>query len=284
MADLPQKLDVALRSVAVQLAKAKIEPAFTEARLIFELAGIDRMALLKAPEDLLSDSQMAIVSSALKQRLAGKPVARIRGWSQFDGRRFELSAETLEPRDDTLTLIDAVTEFVKQTPDCRILDVGTGTGIIALTLLARAPEATALATDISPGALKTAQRNAENLGLKSRFKAQQADMLEGIEVQFDLIVSNPPYISSVVVETLEREVREHDPVAALDGGQDGLDFYRQIAAGGAGLLKPNGRVAVEIGFDQRESVAGLFLEAGFRELAFHKDLGGRARALVFTKA
>jgi release factor glutamine methyltransferase len=281
MVELPKRLDVAVRSVAARLAKAGIEPAFTEARLIFELAGFDRMALLKAPDEVLTAEQLAIILGALQHRLAGKPVSRIRGWSLFDGRRFELSPDTLEPRDDTLTLIDAVTGFVRATPNCRILDIGTGTGIIALTLLARVPDVMALATDISVGALAVAKQNAENLQLSGRFQSQQTNMLEGITGTFDLIVSNPPYISSAIVETLEREVRDHDPMAALDGGVDGLEFYRSLAAGAGALLAVNGQLAVEIGYDQRETVAAVFLESGFKELAFHKDLGCRPRVLVF---
>ena len=283
-AELPPRLDAAIRSVAARLTKAGIEPAFTEARLIFELAGFDRMALLKAPDEMLSADQKAIILAALEQRLTGMPVARIRGFVMFDRRIFALGPDTLEPRDDTLTLIDAVTEFVQQTANCRILDIGTGSGIIALTLLARAPDATALATDISAGALGVAQQNAEALQLSGRFKTLEADMLAGVEGQFDLIISNPPYIKSKEIAGLEREVRDHDPVIALDGGDDGLEFYRAISTGAGALLADNGQVAVEIGYDQRHSVAALFLAAGFRELAFHTDLGGRARALVFAKA
>ena len=283
-AELPPTLDAAVRSVAARLAKAGIEPAFTEARLIFELAGFDRVALLKAPDDILSPDQRAVIMAALDKRLTGMPVARIRSFVTFDGRNYLLGPDTLEPRDDTLTLIDAVTEFVRQTPNCRILDIGTGTGIIALTLLARAEDATALATDISAGALGVAQQNAESLQLSGRFKTLEADMLAGVEGQFDLIISNPPYIKSAAIAGLEREVRDHDPVIALDGGDDGLEFYRAISMGAGALLAQNGQVAVEIGYDQRHSVAALFLAAGFKELAFRADLGGRARALVFAKA
>ncbi|MGL4405705.1 MAG: peptide chain release factor N(5)-glutamine methyltransferase [Notoacmeibacter sp.] len=283
MVDLPQTLDAAVRFVAAKLAKAGIEPAFTEARLIFELIGYDRMALLKAPDEKLGVEQSSIVLSALEKRLAGMPVARMRGWSVFDGRRFALSPETLEPRDDTLTLVDAVTGLVQRKPNCRILDIGTGTGIIALTLLARAPEAEALATDISERALETALINAKSLNLNTRFSAQKANMFEGVEGKFDLIVSNPPYISSQDILALEREVTEHDPVAALDGGADGLDFYWNIANGAGALMADGGQVAVEIGYDQRQSVADIFTKSGFIEEAFQKDLGGRPRVLVFSK-
>ncbi len=283
VADLPQKLDAAVRSVAAQLAIAGIEPAFTEARLIFELAGFERMALLKAPDKLLSEAQTTIIKTALQQRVSGRPVARMRGWSMLDGRRFELSPDTLEPRDDTLTLIDSVTDFVRQTPKCRILDIGTGTGVIALTLLARVADASALATDVSPGALKIAMGNAQYLQLIDRFQTQLADMLDGVSGQFDLVISNPPYIASAEIDGLEREVREHDPLIALDGGPDGLTFYRAIAETSGALLALKGQVAVEIGFDQRTSVAAVFLQSGFEEHSFHKDVGGRPRALVFTK-
>lgn len=283
MVDLPLTLDSAVRSVAVRLANAGIEPAFTEARLIFELIGFDRLAFLKAPNESLTVNQTEIVTKALEQRLAGVPVARIRGWSLFDGRRFELSSDTLEPRDDTLTLVDAVTKFAQTTRGLRILDVGTGTGIIALTLLARVPHATALATDVSSGALLMAKRNAKNLGLQDRFQTLRADMLAGIAGQFELIVSNPPYIASAEIPLLQQEVREHDPIAALDGGVDGLLFYRKIAEKSRELLADNGQVAVEIGFDQRETVAGLFVQNGFTETAFEHDIGGRPRVLVFKR-
>lgn len=283
-AGLPPAIDAALRSVAARLAAAGIEPCYTEARLIFELAGFDRMALIRAPGTALTADQRQIIVAALEERLAGKPVARIRGWVLFDGRRFELSPDTLEPRDDTLTLIDAVTAFVRQHHSCRILDVGTGTGIIGLTLLARAPYARATLTDISQGALLMAQRNGVALQLHGRFETRQADVLQGIEGLFDLIISNPPYIASAAIETLEREVRRHDPLAALDGGADGLAFYRNLAANAATVLAEHGRVAVEIGFDQAETVSALFAEAGFKRLAFHRDLAQRPRAFVFSRS
>lgn len=280
---LPATLDAAVRSMAARLAGAGIEPAFTEARLIAELAGFDRMALLNAPAQALTDAQRALLADALEKRLSGMPVARIRGVKAFAGRDYALSPDTLEPRDDTETLIDAVAPFLAMTPCARILDIGTGTGIIALTLLARFEQTTALASDIAEGAVTTAEANARALGLGQRFKAISGDLFAGAAGPFDLIISNPPYIACGEIAMLQREVAEHDPLRALDGGPDGLDFYRRIAAGADALLAKDGRVAVEIGHDQGVTVPEIFAEAGFALERLHRDLGGRDRALVFRR-
>jgi release factor glutamine methyltransferase len=280
--EAPLTIDQAVRAMAAKLAKAGIEPAFSEARLIAELAGFDRMNALSNPRENIDQDQWHIMQNALVKRLAGMPVSRQRGWVMFDGRRFALTPETLEPREDTLALIDAVTPFVRSRPNCRILDIGTGTGIIALTLLARCDQAVAVATDISAEAMRSAQHNAEHLNLGERFSGAIADLTTGVRGKFDLIISNPPYIESGLIASLDREVREHDPLAALDGGADGLLFYRRIALEAKPLLADGGQVAVEIGFDQQESVAQIFDTIGYRKISFHKDLGGRPRALVFT--
>jgi release factor glutamine methyltransferase len=279
----PVRLDTMIRSLAMRLAKAGVEPAFTEARLIAELAGFERVAMLRAPETLIAEPVRLIMETALARRIGGEPIARQRGWTMFDGRRFGLSPATLEPRDDTLALVDLVTPIAASRPGLRILDIGTGTGIIALTLLARAPQAVAVATDISAQALETARANAQALGLAERFRAVEADLASGIAGPFDLVVSNPPYIASGVIAELEREVREHDPVAALDGGADGLAFYRRIAAASDGLLAAAGSVGVEIGHDQRDQVPALFAVHGFDETALRHDAAGRPRALLFAR-
>jgi release factor glutamine methyltransferase len=283
--DVPATIDQAVRKLAAQLTKAQIEPPFTEARLIAELAGFDRMAMLSDPNKAISPEQWRVMFAALEKRMAGLPVSRQRGWVMFDGRRFKHVAETLEPRDDTLCVIHAVTPFVQAVPACRILDIGTGTGIIALTLLARTGgTTTALATDIVPEAVRAAIQNAEMLGLSDRFTCIVSDLIKDVTGAFDLIISNPPYIERAAIPLLDREVREHDPHIALDGGPDGLVFYRRIANEAKHLLAAGGRIAVEIGFDQRDSVAMIFRYAGYQELSFHRDLGGRPRALVFAVA
>jgi release factor glutamine methyltransferase len=281
-ASVPCRADGLLRATASALGKAGIEPRWTEARMIFALAGIDAMALVQAPSRFLDAQEERIIRLALARRLDGMPIARLRGSKDFAGSTFALSAGTLEPRDDTEALIEAVKPFLARRPSARILDIGTGTGIIAITLLKLFPAAHAVATDISADALATAADNARHLGVGGRLTFIHGDMFAGAAGPFDVIISNPPYIPSADIAGLDREVRDHDPVAALDGGADGLDFYRRIAIEAGSRLADSGAVAVEIGFDQAKAVSGLFADHGFAFQALHRDLGGRDRALVFT--
>ena len=217
--------------------------------------------------------------------MAGEPVHRILGFREFYGLKLFLSPETLEPRPDTETLVDAVLPFLRQTAAregaCRVLDLGTGTGAIAMALLAEVPQATAVGVDISADALSTASRNARENGLSGRFQAVHSDWFEKISGTFHVIVANPPYISSEELETLQSEVRDYDPARALDGGADGLDAYRTIAAQAKSYLEAAGRLAVEIGHTQRRDVTRLFEASGFHLVEAKKDFGGRDRVLVF---
>ncbi|MGH6807215.1 MAG: N5-glutamine methyltransferase family protein, partial [Ensifer adhaerens] len=167
---------------------------------------------------------------------------------------------------------------------CRLLDLGTGTGAICLALLSTVLEARGTATDISEDALATASANAELLGLSDRFEALRSNWFDEVEGRFDVIVSNPPYIRSSVVAELEPEVRLHDPAAALDGGDDGLDAYRAIALQAGHHLETNGVIGLEIGFDQKEAVAALFNAETFRLREEAKDLGGNDRVLIFERS
>lgn len=273
------------RVVRTRLTEAEVEAAAYDARLI-----IDRFAGAK-PEDIvckplteIAPQAVAEVDAAVVRRLAGEPVHRIVGWREFHGLKLAISRDTLEPRPDTETLVDAVLPFVRkrveQTGRCRILDLGTGTGAISLALLNAEPKALAVATDISDGALETAQANAEALGLSERFEVVKSDWLNAVVGRFDLIVSNPPYIRSQVIQTLDANVRDYDPQAALDGGEDGLVAYRTIAGSSALHMAENGLLALEIGFDQTESVTALFAGAGFAVDPVRRDLGGNDRVLL----
>lgn len=164
-----------------------------------------------------------------------------------------------------------------------MLDLGTGTGAIALAILANVGAATATATDISAEALATAADNAARLGLGGRLSALRSDWFASVSGRFHLIVSNPPYIRSEDIATLQREVREHDPLAALDGGADGLEAYRRIAGGAGEHLAEGGRIAVEIGFGQADDVTRIFAGNGFAPASAARDLAGRERALAFRR-
>jgi release factor glutamine methyltransferase len=236
----------------------------------------------------LDAAAIAIVDSALARRLVGEPVHRIIGFREFYGLRFDLSAGTLEPRPDTETLVDAVLPLVRATVarrgKCHVLDLGTGTGAIALALLSAVPAATATGVDICDDALGTATRNAAQLGFAGRFTGVKSDWFSKIVGRYDVIVSNPPYIRSQDMESLQAEVRGFDPHRALDGGNDGLDVYRILAAGVRDYLEAGGPVAVEIGSTQRADVTNLFRQAGFTLIGAYRDLGANDRVLVFADA
>jgi len=272
-----------------RLAEAGIEDAALDARLIVEhFSGTTRADAIARPDQPVPATAAAAVEDALKRRLAGEPVHRILGFREFYGLRLALSKETLEPRPDTETLVDAVLPFVRATVaragDCRILDMGTGTGAVALALLSAVPQATATGVDISDDALATALRNARDLGLADRFSARKSDWFAEIFGRYHVIVSNPPYIPADDIGILQREVRDHDPVRALDGGADGLDAYRGIAAAAAMHLEVGGIVALEIGSTQGAQVTRIFAARGFALSESLRDLGGNERALVFRAA
>ena len=266
--------------------RAGLETPELDARLLLEWAtGEDRLAVLKSPERKIDAAETAKLSDALRRRLAHEPVHRIMGRRGFYGLEFALSPETLEPRPDTECLVDLVLKHLKgrQGEAPSLLDLGTGTGIIAVSLLANLPNARAVATDISAGALAMCARNAVANGVSARLTCVQSNWFESVEGRFDVIVSNPPYIPTEVISGLSREVREFDPGRALDGGADGLDAYRALAEGAGAHLAEEGIIALEIGHDQRVPVSRIFEVAGFELSEFAQDLGGNERALLFTR-
>jgi len=276
-----------LRKARRQLAEAGIVDAALDARLLVEhFSGTTRTQAISQPDRMIDPATVAAVEAALARRISGEPVHRILGFREFYGLRLSLSKETLEPRPDTETLVEAVLPFVRQAVQgkgaCSILDLGTGTGAIALALLSAVPQAVATGVDISADALATAARNGADLGLDGRFCTLQSDWFEKISDRYDAIVSNPPYIAGKEIAALQKEVRDFDPSRALDGGADGLDAYRIIAANASAHLEKDGIVAVEIGSTQKEDVTALFERTGFIVLEAMPDLAGDDRVLVFS--
>jgi release factor glutamine methyltransferase len=285
---MSKTLSATLRESRNRLAEAAIPEAALDARIIVEhFAGIDRAAAVLRPETPIDPARVAAILDAVARRAAGEPVHRILGYREFHGLRLALSPETLEPRADTETLVDAALPFVRETAarhgTCRILDLGTGTGAVALALLKEEPLARALVTDISEDALSTAMANARSNGLEDRFETLKSNWFSAVSGRFHMIVSNPPYIASDEIGALQREVRLFDPPAALDGGPDGLDAYRAIAGGAAGHLETAGRIAVETGFLQKRAVDTIFGHAGYRLVEATRDLGGNDRVLIFAR-
>lgn len=272
----------ALQFATDTLEKTTIDGYDVEARLLTQWAcGVERIDFVKRPNLLISNDKIEILEAVLARRIAGEPVHRIMGFRYFYGLKLNLAPETLEPRPDSEVLIDLALELLGTNLPKTILDLGTGTGALALALLSVFPQATVIATDISAGALDIATKNASSNGLLSRFSGLQSDWFQKITGKFDLIVSNPPYIRSSVIPDLDIEVRNHDPLLALDGGPDGLTPYRIIASEAKNHLKINGLVLVEIGFDQAVDVANLFKSSGFTKVKLQQDFGGRDRILAF---
>ena len=288
MTGLPT-LAILLADARRRLTAAGVDTAAIDARLLVEAAtGASRLDLLAATDRTVAADAAARLEGWVGRRAAGEPVGRILGVASFYGLDFALGPDTLEPRPDTETLVEVALAAVRAgrvagaSPDgtgLRLLDLGTGTGAIAVALLARMPGASGIATDLSPGALDVASKNAARNGVDGRLDFALGDFFAAVTGSFGLVVSNPPYIASGVIAGLDREVRLHDPRLALDGGPDGLDAYRAILAGIDDHLATGGFLAVEIGWDQGEAVAALFRTAGLREIEVHRDLGGRERVV-----
>jgi release factor glutamine methyltransferase len=268
------------------LALSGIEDPAAEARIIVGgLLGLERVDFITGADRTLSGEEEAAIHAALARRARGEPPYRILGRRAFYGLELSLSAGTLEPRPDTEILVDLVLDELKgrEREALEIADLGTGTGAICLALLSQLPRATGLGVDISEDALRTATENAVASGLADRFTTCRSDWFEQIVGRHDVIVSNPPYIATRTIASLDREVRDFDPLLALDGGEDGLDAYRMIAARAPAFLKQDGVVAVETGFDQRQAVEEIFRKNDFILAQARKDYGGNDRAQAFRR-
>ncbi|MGX1307841.1 release factor glutamine methyltransferase [Amorphus suaedae] len=271
----------ALVEARARLRAAEVPNAALDARLLVaHVLRLTATGLIVAEPTALSPADAAAIDAAIARRLAGEPVGRIVGRRAFFGLDLALSRETLEPRPDTETLVQAVLDWVgDRQRQVRIVDVGTGTGAVLIALLSELPNATGLGTDISADAAATAARNAQAIGVAGRAGFTVCDAASAARGPVDVLVSNPPYIPSGDIAHLDREVREHDPRAALDGGPDGLAFYRQLAGVASGLVSPKGVVLVEFGIGQAESVAEIFGAAHLARLQVIRDLEDRPRVL-----
>ncbi|MFT3989259.1 peptide chain release factor N(5)-glutamine methyltransferase [Aestuariivirga sp.] len=270
-----------LKEARAALEAKGFETAALDARLLLQAAaGLNHAELVAEPQRVVGEEAVVRLRAMLARRLEAEPVSRILGKREFYGRPFRVTEAVLDPRPDTETLIEAALPLMGE--GSRVLDLGTGSGIIAITLLAECLGASGVAVDVSPGALAVARCNAEDLGVAGRLALLRSDWFEAVEGRFDLIVSNPPYIPRGEIAGLVPEVKGFDPHLALDGGGDGLDPYRRIAAGAGAHLEDGGHVLVEIGVGQEADIAAIFAGAGFREAARHRDLGGRVRVLRFV--
>ncbi|MCZ2158041.1 peptide chain release factor N(5)-glutamine methyltransferase [Bartonella sp. 220] len=281
-------LNDAIRKTQKKLHMQGISEANLEAKILVEwITGTNAFDRISQPDLGLSCEQMTQLKHAVQRRLSGEPVYRIIGKREFYGISFALSKETLEPRPDTETLVDLVLPYLKKHSEksekITLLDMGTGSGAIAVAILKHMPQSYAVAVDISEGALKTATNNAKNAEVINRFTPLLSDWFHSVTDQFDLIISNPPYIPEADIQYLAKEVRLYDPLRALIGGKDGLDFYRKLSHEAANYLNAKGFVAVEIGHSQEKEVCNLFEQNGFQCLEMRRDLNDIPRALLFTR-
>ncbi len=300
-----------------RLAAAGVDNPALDARLLISAAlELDRIQLLTQNERALTKEEEKKIETLIARRESREPVARILGLREFWGLPFGLNEATLEPRPDSETLVETALGFFAQAdsssplageeaktrtcaskrlvfagegsfsseallpkPPRRLLDLGTGTGCLLLSLLQEWPEAMGIGIDLAPRAVEQAQENARRLGLDSRAVFQTGNWLEGLTESFDLIISNPPYIPAADIEALAPEVREHDPRLALDGGADGLAPYRHLIPLLPAFLNPHGAALFEVGIGQAQAVAALLKETGFTNVFTKPDLGGIDRCV-----
>lgn len=268
-------VDAWLRDATARLAPViGLQEAQRDARLILRgVTGWSAARLLSERGVALPIDRRLQASAMLDRRLAREPLAQILGSWPFYGRDFAVTRDVLTPRADTETLIDlALAE-----PFSSVIDLGTGSGAIVVTLLAERPGAQGVATDLSPAALAVAARNASAHGVAGRLRLTEADWWSGVAGRFDLIVSNPPYVTAAAYASLAPEITGHEPKSALTPGDDGLAAYRQILSGVGGHAKPGARVLFEIGADQGAALSCLMIAAGLEKVAIHSDINGKDR-------
>ncbi|MDQ3472905.1 MAG: peptide chain release factor N(5)-glutamine methyltransferase [Acidobacteriota bacterium] len=254
--------------------------------LLQHVIGRDRTFVLAHPEQQLSPAQLQTFRELLKRRAAGEPLQYLTAQQSFFGLDFEVAPGVLIPRPETELLVELALEIIQGTLAPRICDVGTGSGCIAITLLHERTDAHAVAIDISPSAIEIAKRNALRHQVGSRLTFVHTNCFSSLspsEVSFDLIVSNPPYLTENEFAGLQREVRDHEPRAALAGGPDGLDVVRRLLIESDAFLKPGGHLLIEIGFNQASTVQSLLEKQKWLAKGIRADLQGIPRVVVLQK-
>ena len=265
-----------------RLQGAGVDGPVIDARLLVEAAAeATRADIIAEPHRVLTDAQEATLEDYLSRRERREPVSHILGRRGFWKIMLRVTPDVLTPRPDTETIVELALRDLPEGRAFSVLDLGVGSGAILLAILAERPAGKGLGVDVSEEALAVARDNAASLGLGRQVALLRGDWTAGLaEASFDLVVSNPPYIPTGDIETLDPEVRDHEPRLALDGGSDGLDAYRTLAPEILRVLKPGARFLVEIGFDQSPAVEALFRAAGAVDVATHRDLADRDRVVA----
>lgn len=266
-----------MREAVQRLAAAGIEHPARDARLLMAHAlGIEPIDVIVREMDNIDPVGLGAFEAAVQRRLAHEPVSRIRGWREFFGRRFIITPDVLDPRPETELLVE---QALKRLPhNGRVLDLGTGSGCILLSILSERKDTDGVALDISAAALEVARRNAEALGVMDGVTFLKGSWESELPGPFDVALSNPPYVPAADVPSLALDVRGHDPHIALTPGGDGLDAYRAILASMPRWLRPGGAIGFEFGIGQAGAVSALMSDAGLEAVEVLNDLAGIARA------
>jgi len=277
------RIGEAWRAVRDRFRAAELDTPELDARLLAaEAFELDALGLVNREREAAPAERLAQLDGFAARRLEGEPVARILGHKEFYGLDFRLNDATLVPRPETELLVDASLEALKARDNPLFLDLGTGSGCVAIAVLKHLPNARAIATDLSEAAIAEARENAERHGVADRLTLRAGSWCGPLlpDERFDLVVSNPPYVESDIIDELQPEVSDYDPRLALDGGEDGLAAYRAIAAGVPSRLKPGATLAVEVGSEQGLQVGALFSAAGLAGIDIRKDLAGLDRVVI----
>lgn len=278
---------ITLRELYDQICKALIDygslsPVYEALWLIEHHLNFKHVDLILHPDAIIPSNKDKIIKLELQERLRGKPFSRIFGEREFWGLPFYLTPQTLDPRPDTETLVEVALGKIKNKKNPKVLDLGTGSGCILIAILSELPTAYGFGVDMSFDAIQTAWKNANRNKVSDRASFFSGNWLSAISSQFDLIVSNPPYIAEDIIPQLSKEVRYYDPILALSGGSDGLQAYNQIFLELKSRLIHDGTALFEIGFDQEFSVVRLAEKYGFSVQSVHQDLSGQPRVVEIS--
>ena len=264
-----------------RLRAANVDSPDLDARLlVMNALGWDASDLILRGHEEVAKDVLQTLEGHIARRLSGEPIDHILGYREFYGRRFNVTKDVLSPRPETEGLIDLSLSVISHIPAPQILDLGTGSGAIIISILAENSRAMGVATDISDSALKIAKRNAKAHNIEDRLSFYSSDWFDNISSQYDIIISNPPYITDAAMTELSQEVKNFDPDIALRGGSDGLAPYRHIISAAKQYLKPHGFLMFEIGYDQGRAVLALMQQSGFQNITLEKDLSGHDRIVT----
>ena len=270
---------IELESAARQLASSGIAAARFDAEvLLADVLGVDRSRLVVDRSRVLAAAERTRFAELVARRARREPLQQVRGRQEFYSRDFFVDGSVLVPRPETEILVECAIAAARGLPNLRILDVGSGSGAVAVTLALELPQSRVFATDVSIEALAVARRNAEALGAVVDFR--HGDLFAPfVGEAFDLVVSNPPYVATAAIAELDPEIRDHEPLIALDGGPDGLELYRRLAEGAPAVLSRAGEIVGEVGQDQSRAVAAIFESAGLLVVEVRTDLAGIERVV-----